>query len=223
MKIKNLNVTALFIEPCVATRRLFLRRFIYLFFYSVLRNYSTDTKKLCILCSLNNPVVLKFFGRHLADKNSENLVNFTGWLRFSDNNFETVKDNSNQTNWTRGIVSLHFWKIVNSGTASICPIGWQNLYFGHNRGMCRNYESPVKSFRPKLIVFRYLSHLTYSRVHSCCVEIRIARHSWNVACASCRVISHCHVFTSRCHFMLTSWKCQSMSCHLCYVMYLPVT
>ena len=118
--------------------------FIYLFFYFfystlVLRNYRTDSHQIfrnCVFwCSLNNPVVLKFFGRHLAEKNaknSENLVKILG----VDNNFETVKDNSNlKQTWTRGIVSLHLWKIsfwtVQGQLRSICPIGWQNLYFGH--------------------------------------------------------------------------------------------
>ena len=51
------------------------------FFYStlVLRNYSTDSHKIlrnCVFwCSLNNPVVLKFFGRHLAEKNAKNSEN----------------------------------------------------------------------------------------------------------------------------------------------------
>ena len=52
----------------------------------VLRNYSTDSHKIfrnCVFqCRLNNPVVLKFFGRHLAEKNaknSENLVKIS-WV-----------------------------------------------------------------------------------------------------------------------------------------------
>ena len=57
--------------------------FIYLFFYStfVLRNYPTDSHQIfrnsVFWCSLNNPVVFKFFWRHLAEKiakNSKNLV-----------------------------------------------------------------------------------------------------------------------------------------------------
>ena len=53
----------------------------FIFFYSpfVLRNYSTDSHKIfrnCVfLCRLNNPVVLKFFGRHLAEKNAKNREN----------------------------------------------------------------------------------------------------------------------------------------------------
>ena len=61
----------------------------------------------------------------------------------------------------------------------------------------RIYESPVKSFRPKkvLIVFRqYLSHLTCSRVHSCCVEIRIARHVTS-CCVTSRRVALCHVIS----------------------------
>ena len=100
--------------------------------------------------------------------------------------------------------------------------------FGFNRCRCRFYESPVKSFRPKkvLIVFRqYLSHLTCSRVHSCCAEIRIARHVTSccvTSChvASCRVMSH---YVTSFHVMsrhVTS--CNVMSHHVtsCHVMYL---
>ena len=110
--------------------------------------------------------------------------------------------------------------------------------FGFNRCRCRFYESPVKSFRPKkvLIVFRqYLSHLTCSRVHSCCVEIRIPRHVTSCCVTSRRVMSRhvalCRImsrhFTS-CHVMsrhVTS--CHVMSRHVisrnvtsCHVMYL---
>ena len=52
-----------------------------LFFYSpfVLRNYPTDSHQIfrnCVFwCSLNNAVVLKFFGRHLAEKNTKNSEN----------------------------------------------------------------------------------------------------------------------------------------------------
>ena len=58
------------------------------FFYSpfVLRNYSTDSHQIfrnCVFwCSLNNPIVLKFFWRHLAEKiakNSKNLVKIS-WV-----------------------------------------------------------------------------------------------------------------------------------------------
>ena len=81
--------------------------FIYLFFkffYSpfVLRNYPTDSHQIfrnCVFwCSLNNPVVLKFFRRHLAEKNtknSENLVKISRVDWIFDDNFKTVKDNSN--------------------------------------------------------------------------------------------------------------------------------
>ena len=107
--------------------------------------------------------------------------------------------------------------------------------FGFNRCRCRFYESPVKSFRPKkvLIVFRqYLSHLTCSRVHSCCVEIRIARHVTSCCVTSrrvmsrhvalCRIMSRhvtsCHVMSrhvTSCHVMprdvphVTSWHVMS--------------
>ena len=53
----------------------------FIFFYStlVLKNYSTDSHKIlrnCVFwCSLNNPVVLKFLGRHLAEKNAKNSKN----------------------------------------------------------------------------------------------------------------------------------------------------
>ena len=91
---------------------------------------------------------------------------------------------------------------------------------------CRNYESPVKSFRPKkvLIVFRqYLSHLTCSRVHSCCVEIRISRHVTSCCVtsrhvASCRVMSH---YVTSCHVMSRNvTSCHVMSRHVtsCHVM-----
>ena len=52
------------------------------FFYSpfVLRNYSTVSHKIlrdCVFwCSLNNPIVLKFFWRHLAEKIAKNSENF---------------------------------------------------------------------------------------------------------------------------------------------------
>ena len=55
--------------------------FLFYFFYStlVLRNYPTDSHQIfrnCVFwCSLNNPVVLKFFGRHLAEKNAKNSKN----------------------------------------------------------------------------------------------------------------------------------------------------
>ena len=58
-----------------------LSSFFYFFFYSpfVLRNYSTDSHQIfrnCVFwCSLNNPVVLKFFWRHLAEKNAKNSEN----------------------------------------------------------------------------------------------------------------------------------------------------
>ena len=100
-----------------------------------------------------------------------------------------------------------------------------------DRCRCRFYESPVKSFRPKkvLIVFRqYLSHLTCSRVHSCCVEIRIARHVTSCCVtsrhvASCRVMSH---YVTSFHVMsrhVTS--CHVMSRHVtsCHVMSRHVT
>ena len=53
----------------------------FLFFYSpfVLRNYSTDSHQIfrnCVFwCSLNNPIVFKFFGRHFAEKNAKNSEN----------------------------------------------------------------------------------------------------------------------------------------------------
>ena len=72
-------------HPCVATVTdyvLLLFIFILFFFYSpfVFRNYSTDSHQIfrnCVFwCSLNNPVVLKFFWRHLAEKNVKNSENF---------------------------------------------------------------------------------------------------------------------------------------------------
>mgnify|MGYP003460703449 CR=1 FL=1 len=95
--------------------------------------------------------------------------------------------------------------------------------FGFDRCRCRFYESPVKSFRPKkvLIVFRqYLSHLTCSRVHSCCVEIRIARHVTSCCVTSRRVMSR-HV--ALCRIMSRHFtSCHVMSRHVtsCHVMYL---
>ena len=71
-------------QPCVATQPimfylcLFKKKF---FFYStlVLRNHRTDFHEIfrnCVFwCSLNNPVVLKFFWRHLAEKNAKNSEN----------------------------------------------------------------------------------------------------------------------------------------------------
>ena len=115
----------------------------FFFFYSpfVLRNYSTDSHQIlrnCVFwCSSNNPIVLKFFWRHLADKppkTAKTWSKFHGLTQIFDNNFKTVKDNSNLKQiWTRGIVSLHFWQIsfrmVRGQLRSICPIGWENLYF----------------------------------------------------------------------------------------------
>ena len=92
--------------------------FLFFIFYStfVLRNYPTDSHKIfrnCVFwCSLNNPVLLKFFWRHLAEKNAKTAKiwsKFHGLTQIFDNNFKTVKDNSNlKQTWTRGIVSLHF-------------------------------------------------------------------------------------------------------------------
>ena len=73
-------------QPCVATQPImfYLCLFIFYlfnFFYSpfVLRNYPTDSHQIfrnCVFwCSLNNPVVLKFFGRHLEEKNAKNSEN----------------------------------------------------------------------------------------------------------------------------------------------------
>ena len=93
-----------------------------------------------------------------------------------------------------------------------------------NRCRRRNYESPVEIFKPKmvLIVFwQYLSHLACSRVHPCCVEIRIARHVKSCCVTSRRVMSH---YVTLCHIMsrhVTS--CHVTSCHVmssCHVMYL---
>ena len=70
-------------QPCIATQPImfYLCLFFFSFFYStlVLRNYRTDSHQIfrnCVFwCSLNNPVVLKFFGRHLAEKNAKNSEN----------------------------------------------------------------------------------------------------------------------------------------------------
>ena len=64
-------------HPCVATVAVYvLLLFIFLFFPFVLRNYSTDSHPIfrdCVFwCSLNNPVVLKFFWLHLEQKNAKN-------------------------------------------------------------------------------------------------------------------------------------------------------
>ena len=82
--------------------------------------------------------------------------------------------------------------------------------FGFNRCRRRKYEYPVKSFRPKkvLIVFwQYLSHLTCSRVHSCCFEIRITRHVTSCHVMS-RYVTPCHVMSR--HVM----PCHVTSCHV---------
>ena len=81
-----------------------------------------------------------------------------------------------------------------------------------------------KSFRPKkvLIVFRqYLSHLTCSRVHSCCAEIRIARHVTSCCVTSRRVMSHYatsfHVMSrhvTSCHVMSRHVTSHVTSCHI---------
>ena len=80
-----LRVSIYYRHPCVATVAdyvllLFIFIFIFYFFifYSpfVLRNYSTDSHQIfrnCVFwCSMNNSVVLKFFGGHLAEKNAKN-------------------------------------------------------------------------------------------------------------------------------------------------------
>ena len=117
--------------------------FFYLFFNSpfVLRNYPTDSHKIfrnCVFwCSLNNPVVLKFIWRHLAEKTPKTAKiwsKFHGLTQIFDNNFKTVKDNPNlKQTGTRRMVSLHFQQIslwtVWGQLRSICPMGWQNLYF----------------------------------------------------------------------------------------------
>ena len=59
--------------------------FSFCFFYSpfMLRNYSTDLRKSfkCVFwCSLNNPVVLKFFWRYFADMKAKNSEN---WLKIN--------------------------------------------------------------------------------------------------------------------------------------------
>ena len=91
--------------------------------------------------------------------------------------------------------------------------------FGFNRCRSRFYESPVKSFRPKkvLIFFRqYLSHLTCSRVHSCCVEIRITRHVTSCCLTSRRVMSR---YVALCHIMSRNvTSCHVTACHVMYLM-----
>ena len=156
---------------------------LFLFFYStlVLRNYRTDSHQIfrnCVFwCSLNNPVVLKFFGRHLAEKNAKNSEiwsKFHGLTQIFDNNFETVKDNSNlKQTWTRGIVSLHFWKISSWTVHPFAQLGEKICILdtlGSTRYRSRRYEPSIVGFRPKniLIVFwQYLSHLTWGRVLFC--------------------------------------------------------
>ena len=63
------------------------------------------------------------------------------------------------------------------------------------------------------IMSQYLSHLTCSRVRSCCVEIRITRHV-----TSCRVTSH--YVTSFHNISRHVMSCPVLSCRvtLCYVM-----
>ena len=146
-----------------------------------------------------------------------------------NNNFKTVKDNSNLKQNKLGESFLYIsgefrperfrdsWDPFAQLGDKICILGT----FGFNRCRCRNYESPVKSFRPKkvLIVFRqYLSHLTCSRVHSCCVEIRIARHVTSCCVTSRRVMSR-HV--ALCRIMSRHFtSCHVMSRHVtsCHVM-----
>ena len=127
-------------QPCVATQPIMFCYGLFYFFFDspfVLRNYPTDSHEIfrnCVFwCSLNNPVVLKFFWRHLAEKNAKNSKNLIKISRV-DNNFKTIKDNPNlkQTR-TRGMVSLHFqryslWTVWGQ-LRFICPIGLQNLYF----------------------------------------------------------------------------------------------
>ena len=109
----------------------------------MLRNYLTNFRKIfknCVFwCSLNNPVVLKLFWRHLAEINAKKTAKICSKIQeltqIFDYNFKMVKDNSNlKQTWTRGIVSLHFWRIsfwtVGGQLRSICSFGWENLYFG---------------------------------------------------------------------------------------------
>ena len=86
VKTINRRTTVIFYyrHPCVATEPIMFCfcLFIFIFiFYSpfVLRNYPTDFHQIfrnCVFwCSLNNSIVLKFFWRHLAEKNAKNSKN----------------------------------------------------------------------------------------------------------------------------------------------------
>ena len=138
---------------------------LFLFFYFspfVLRNYSTDFHQIfrnCVFwCSLNNPVVLNLFWLYLADINAKNSQNLLTISRV-DSEFllylRTVEDNWNQKQtWTRGIVSLHSWRIsfwtIEGKLRSICSIGWENLHFFwllHSRRSLKNYSDLHKISR----------------------------------------------------------------------------
>ena len=149
MRITSYSFLTCYRHPCIATEPImfYFCSFIFIYFlklfYSpfVLRNYSTDSHQIsrnCVFwCSLNNPVVLKFFWRHFADKNAKTAKiwsKFHGLTQIFDNNFKTVKGNSNlKQTWTRGIVSLHFWQIslrmVRGQLRSICLLGDKICFF----------------------------------------------------------------------------------------------
>ena len=150
---------------------LFIFLFYFIYFYSpfVLRIYPTDSHKIfrnCVFwCTLNNPVVLNFFWRHLAEKNPKTAKIWSKFHRLTQifvYNFETVKDNSNlKQTWTRGIVSLHFWRIsfrsVQGQLRSICPIGWENLYFGHFRFTRYRSRLKVWTFANRIQTYKYFN------------------------------------------------------------------
>ena len=118
---------------------------VYFYFFFIHRSFSETTR----------PILTKFSGivysglvwiiRYFLNssdaiswrktlKTAKIWSKFHGLTHIFDNNFKTVKDNSNlKQTWTRGIVSLQFWQIwhrmVQGQLRSICPIGWQNLYF----------------------------------------------------------------------------------------------
>ena len=150
---------------------------------SYMRSSSCDSHQIfrdfVLWCSLNNPVVLKFFWSHLAEKNAKHSQNLLKISRL-DNNFKTVKDNSNPKQIrTMGIVSLHFWQIslwmVWGQLRSICPI-----LVRKSATSCHILARPITS-----------CHAMSRHVTSCHVK---PRHVTSCQITSCNVTS-CHVMS----------------------------
>ena len=99
---------------------------------------------------------------------------FQGLTHTFDNNFKTVKDNSNlKQTWTRGIVSLHFWQIsfwtVWGQLRSICSIGWENLCF------C---QIATFSLLTQKLFNRFAQNFIFSRSRNPLLTFLLSYHVW---------------------------------------------